>query len=478
MAKVRPIPSGTIAALSVAIVTTAMLVMMVSSGLTPPVAMFVLIACFGALVALSPQVAIAAAFVFLAVMGGFRRLLLQDSGPSLDPVLLVGPVVAAALFMRAWACGQLNTASRTSRMILVLMGIMILEIFNPIQGGITVGLAGALFYIVPILWYWIGQAWGTESLLSTLLFRIIVPVGFAASLMGIRQAMYGFYPFEIEALHRLGINNTTISGSQWRPWAFFPSSSEYSAYLSIGIVTPVVSLFARRYRFALLLVPTLAVALFLSGVRGPVANTLATAIVAWAMLSRSVAVVVMRLALAALIVLGGFLWTLDQAQEMDLSPQLSSLIQHQTSGFVDIGDAHKSSAQGHLQAIPVGILRSLSTPLGRGLGSTTIAAGKFGGAADGTEVDLSDAFLSIGLVGGLVYMAIVYSVLSSLIRKWRITHSAAALSVLAVLSVMFGRWLYGGQYATAAFCWFCIGSANRRDDAEVAFRGSGALRTT
>jgi len=36
--------------------------------------------------------------------------------------------------------------------------IYILEIFNPLQGGLTVGLTGALFVLVPVTWFYFGRA--------------------------------------------------------------------------------------------------------------------------------------------------------------------------------------------------------------------------------------------------------------------------------------------------------------------------------
>ncbi len=152
------------------------------------------------------------------------------------------------------------------------MIIMILQVFNPLQGGLAVGIAGLMFYFVPVLWYWVGQAWGSESLIGSLLFWVVVPTGVMASIMGIHQAFVGFYPFEVEALHRLRIYQTEIGGAAWRPWGFFPSSSEYTAYLAIGIVTPISSFIASQFRIALIAVPLLVFALFVSGVRGPVAG--------------------------------------------------------------------------------------------------------------------------------------------------------------------------------------------------------------
>jgi hypothetical protein len=228
--------------------------------------------------------------------------------------------------------------------------------------------------------------------------------------------------------------------------------------LSIGIVASIASLFAKQLRVTLLLIPFIAVALFVSGVRGPVAGVLVATILLWAMLSRSVGAWYMRLVLAAVVFISGFVWTLNEIQGMDLSPQLSSLVQHQSDGFLNIQDERKSSAQGHLMAGAEGVIVGLSNPLGRGLGSTTMAASKFGGSVRGTETDIGDAFMSMGVVGGCIYLALVVTVLKTTVREWRLTRSPVTLSVLGVLFVMLGRWMYGGQYATASLCWFCIGS--------------------
>ena len=110
----------------------------------------------------------------------------------------------------------------------------------------------------------------------------------------------------------------------------------------------------------------------------------------------------------------------------------------QTEGLLNIRDEHKSSGIGHIEAGIDGILRGLANPLGSGLGSTTMAAGKFGSVGGSTEIDISDAFESMGIVGGFIYIVIVLSVLTGIIREWRRARSPTTLAVLAVLLVMFG----------------------------------------
>jgi len=40
--------------------------------------------------------------------------------------------------------------------------IYLIEVFNPLQGSLFVGLAGALFMFVPLLWFYFGQSVNEE----------------------------------------------------------------------------------------------------------------------------------------------------------------------------------------------------------------------------------------------------------------------------------------------------------------------------
>ena len=48
-------------------------------------------------------------------------------------------------------------ATPLAGMVSILGLIYVLEIFNPLQGGVTVGLSGALFMLVPVAWFYFGQ---------------------------------------------------------------------------------------------------------------------------------------------------------------------------------------------------------------------------------------------------------------------------------------------------------------------------------
>ena len=98
-------------------------------------------------------------------------------------------------------------------------------------------------------------------------------------------------------------------------------------------------------------------------------------------------------------------------------------------------------------------------PFGQGTAVTNIAADRFGigSTTKGTEVDVSNAFVSLGLVGGVLFLAIVIATFRSAVMSYLRRPDPALLAVIAFLIVMAGQWLNGGFYALAPLTWFFIG---------------------
>jgi hypothetical protein len=75
-----------------------------------------------------------------------------------DALLLVAPLAAFFLCCLTAVSGKrLSRGGGLSIAVLLLAVLMTAQIFNPAQGGLVVGLGGALFYLVPLLWFWIGS---------------------------------------------------------------------------------------------------------------------------------------------------------------------------------------------------------------------------------------------------------------------------------------------------------------------------------
>jgi len=100
-------------------------------------------------------------------------------------------------------------------------------------------------------------------------------------------------------------------------------------------------------------------------------------------------------------------------------------------------------------------------PLGMGLGSTTLAASKFGGANVSSEMDLGDIVISAGIPGAIAYAVVMCLTFGIAFRVWNRTRSLVALGTVGVLAANFGHWLQGGYYIESSLIWLAIGTLDQ-----------------
>lgn len=418
------------------------------------------------LAAVDIRLSILAVVGYLIVLGDLRRVLVPITGWSgTDPMILIGPVFAIVLFAYALASRQVKFDTPLARWALVLMVIMAIQIFNPRQGGLKVGIAGVMFVMLPLFWFWIGRTFATKSVMETLLYWVVVPMSVLAALFGLYQSFYGYLPyqmmwFEVAGYSGLGNVNTGLS-----PISFFASGTEHGNFLIVGMLILFCVGITRRNDI-LLFVPLILVAVFLTGSRGPVVRVLGMCVGLWAVMAESPKTWIPRGALALLVVGCGLVWSLTTVTSAQIGPSnIQGALNRQASELAGQSpdDGH-SSALVHLTLIAHGYIAGIQEPVGFGLGATSKAAHKFnprGKPVYGTETDIGDSFLNLGLPGGLVYHYIVFLIITSGFRYWKRTRSTLALAILGVLGATFLMWLGGGQYAISPLVWLCVGALDR-----------------
>jgi hypothetical protein len=405
--------------------------------------------------------AIAATIVFVAVLGDYRRYAGSLEGyPQSDPLLLVAPAIALFLLGQALLRRRSVPASALSLMVSAFMLLMVVEMFNPEQGGISVGIAGALFYLAPLLWFWVGRIYASEDFFGLFVFRVLLGIGILATAWGLYQTAFGLLRFEQQWVEAVGYGALSISNEVTRAIGFFTSSAEYQRCLLMTAAIAIAAWLTKR-SIVVLLVPVICVAIFLSAARGPVIFFMLSAIVTWAVSARSALAWAPRLLIASAV--GGALLvaTLLSLSATSFSARVAPLVNRQVEGLLDPTNPEKSTATGHAQYIVEGLKSGFTSPAGLGLGATTLAASKYGGQAASTEFDLSNVMLSLGILGGVLYEVIVVTVLVTALRWWSIARSPAGLAVLGVSVATLGSWLIGGEYSMVAIIWFCIGAMDR-----------------
>ncbi len=411
---------------------------------------------------------IIAGMVYLILLGDIRRALIPLVGWSgVDPLLLLGVAFAAALCLYAVGTGQIKTDTALSRWTLGLMVVMVVQMFNPMQGGLIVGVAGGIFILAPLLWFWVGRTFATEALMRTFLFKLLTPFACAAIIVGFIQVIYGYFPYQMTWYNIAGYQALGTLDTGLAPISFFASGTEHGAYLvTVGIALWAALLFRNRATIFLLL--PLLYAVMLTGSRGPLVKILGLAVVLWALMGKDKRTWVPRGLLALVVCVVGFAWSMSNVGNLGLNEAAQNKLDRQAL-LLDEGVSEGGTLNVHTSLLLHGYESVITNPLGYGLGASSSAAMKFGNTFRPTETDIGDVMVTTGLVGGVLYHVMIVMIVLTAIRYWLRTRSVLALAFIGILGVNFSLWLGGGLYAVSAILWFCIGALDRlyRDSLRV-----------
>lgn len=155
---------------------------------------------------------------------------------SQDPIHVLTPIVtlfAFVLLVRSHRL-QIFWSTPLAGAVSVLGSIYLLEIFNPLQGSLFVGLAGALFMLVPLIWFYFGQSVNEEFITKVL--RVVVVLGLVTSLYGVYQLVFGYPGFEQYWLDNTDYYDSINVGHVRRALATFSSAEEWGRYAEFGAI--------------------------------------------------------------------------------------------------------------------------------------------------------------------------------------------------------------------------------------------------
>jgi hypothetical protein len=412
-----------------------------------------------------PRQAVLAAMVLLPFLGLMRRGLIPIAGWSTsDALLLVTPCLSLFLVGRLFTQRRSFTGDLLSNLVVGLLILTLLEVANPQGGGLLVGATGLLFLGGPLLWFFIGRELVDRRLVTSLMPMLVV-VAVIIGIYGLRQTWAGMPPWDTQWLEVNGYTALNVNGVT-RAFGTLASSAEYAAYLAIGLVLAAVWVTHGRL-LALVAIPPLATALFLDSSRGVVVFAFFALLLVGGMRTGSAR---LTCAIIALGVGGALAASHAVGSSLTTSARHSgnALLAHQLGGLSDPLNPDQSTLVLHWQIVVTGMLNSFSHPLGLGTGATSIAAdhqgttGQPGATASvGTEVDAANAFVSLGMVGGFLFLAIVVVTFRRVGHICLHTRDRAALAVMGLLVVTLGQWLNGGYYAISPLLWLLVGWSNR-----------------
>lgn len=426
-----------------------------SPALLRPIVAFPTMALLLAVCLLSPRRAVIGLLVWLATFGTLRRLLLLAGAPGgSDPLLLVAPAVVALLTLVAFRRGAFRARTPLTTAVLVLSGLAVAGALNPLQGSIAIGLGGLLFLLVPMLWFWIGRGLVDDELLDGVL-SVVGIIAIGAALYGLFQVYQGLPPWDDRWVETRGYTALQVGGGSIRPFASFASSAEYVGLLSVGII-----IWALRLRSGGRLVPAcvlvlLVWALAVASVRGALVAVPVALGITFAAANGFGPLRTLVVGVAALFLLGVVVSAFDPSTVG--GDRTSALLSRQVTGLSDPFDPEKSTLPVHLDLMFGGLKDGVRNPVGRGLGSVTIAADRFGSTTQTTETDPSNVAVALGIPGLLAYVFVVTVALATAFHRARARPDVRTLAVLAVGLALFFQWLTGGNYAIAPLPWLLLG---------------------
>lgn len=415
-----------------------------------------------------PRAAALTTLLFLPFLALIRRVLIDSSGfTSNDPLLLVGPVVALFLLYRLYVVEERRSHDRLFKFMAALLVLTVIQVFNPFAtGGLATAAVGLLFVGVPLLWFFIGRELGDRSSVTVLLYGTIV-VACLVAIYGLLQTQFGTITswdqtwLDLNGYSALNVGDSE-TGSVIRPFSTFSSNQEYALFLGVGVTCAVAFLLRRRLTVVVAL-PLLALALFLAGGRGAMVTSALAVVFMLALLTRKWLSGVLVVALGIAVAYGA---AATFGAQIDRAAGLGgdAVVERNVSGLLQPLDPGKSTAITHWDLVIESIAAAVTDPVGQGTGATNLAIkADDPSIAQNSEVDISNTFLNLGMVGGLLYVAIIVLLFRTVFARYVRHRDALSLAVTGVLVVTFGQWLNGGLYAAAPLVWFLAGWASRPD---------------
>lgn len=391
-----------------------------------------------------------------------------------EPIHLLTPILTMIAFLLVLFRHKLATfvltplAGATS----VLALICTAQIFNPLQGGLYVGLTGALFFLVPMAWFYFGQT-ADENFVPKAL-RLIVVLSVIASLYGVYQIVFGYPFFEQYWIENTDLYSSIAVYNVQRALATFSSAEEWGRYIQIGGIVAVGLAMSRSEEKRRVVWTVCAAALFVmlsfTGQRSAIFGLLLGVVIlilTGAKTAQSAFARVFLLLVPFVLVLALAKPIDDEVgYDLDENNKVGALLTHTTKGTIN--PTGEDSLFIRLDTWKRLVTEEIpSDPFGIGLGARTLAASRDHSAEDKRAVDnhFLTLALSAGVPAALLLAWILFRAAFFCFRGWRDSEADSseadlwrimlALTATFILNNFFGTSFT--IYSIAPIGWLLVG---------------------
>ncbi|MEN3044244.1 MAG: hypothetical protein ABDH37_03375 [Candidatus Hydrothermales bacterium] len=400
-------------------------------------------------------------FSFIVFMAFLKRVLFSIQGFTFfEPTYLVTDVVTIVMFLvvlNRYREKILVTFKKsfTFKVLLFLQIIFFIQIFNPLQGNLMIGLTGSKFLLVPSLLAYV--ALGIDRNTLKVLFKTLTWLALISSLYAIYQFHKGFFDFEVLWAKNSGMHSLFL-GNRIRPFSFFPSPNEFSLFLAtVALIEIAMSKLSPGILFTLIRLFIYALASFYVNVRaGPFVFLFLSPLLIIFKISKRVLPTIFLYYFFILILINFISGTSLQELNLRIVGVNPVYVEHFLQGIVD--PAAKGSSFVHrLKLWRNAFINMLKNPFGHGIGVSTLASRRFGGYALHIESTFFSMLYSCGIFGFLSLMFLAFYVVIKGFLKLVVYRQDRIMLALWIgfVSIFMGQWIV--TYFQGAFFWLSMG---------------------
>jgi len=423
---------------------------------------------FLGLLCLSPRRGVYILTIFLPFMYYLRRsVLVFEEFSSFDPIILFPMIMSVAIFAGLILFNGRTIFYYLKRSIVLkasglLMVLYALQMVNPLQGNLLLGLFGGLFFLAPMMWLPIGLLITRDDVIR--IIKIVIVIGVITAMYGLSQHYFGLSDVEKYELRAKEFYKIIGAGDQTvRIISTFSSFTDFARYLTFaGLLAFAMSYRTRVWLGGASLLLLMLYAMFFTASRTSflvILFSMAMYLLAFSRNKRQIAV---QGFLLIVVVVSLYAYMSQYDPKRVYSQQFSddAFLVHTASGMSH--PLQEDSFLGRLKAWRLVVLGSLSNPFGHGVGSTTHIAGRFPGGLY-FEVDslFFELFFGSGILAPILFIVIAVTITKIVVGKClefpddNIYKVSFALLCGAFLSSVFG--ITARDFICGPLMWLLIG---------------------
>ncbi len=398
---------------------------------------------------------------YLIIMPFLRRVVYISQARIVnDPILVIPDIMFIIMIMLYWLFNsnyimRFITKDKLTKVYMVFILLCILLVFNPLQGGILIGLAGAKLFILPALWFFIGLGLTKEDYRKLMWFLLIT--GTLTSVYSIYQYLFGFTSFELKWAREIDLSLRIQE--VLRPFSVFAGVSDAARYFQLAGGLAFMFMSSSIHPLLSFIMLSLSVtALILTVSRSAVFAFLFSIGVFIMWRGESIRRIIFHCVILLLAVLSIY-GVIPEEYKKNPSISERTFATHLQAGL--LSPVKEQSVQVRFEAwknIPNLLLKA---PFGYGIGSITLAAHRYGGFLFYTESSYFGIWGATGILGGLIFTYLLYLMFKYLIELYVWSNDKEFFRiVIGFVSGMFASMIIAellNFYAVVPFFWLTLG---------------------